>query len=265
MDSKNYTDVNARTIDGWVESGWEWGVPLSHGEFMRARSGDWRIFLTPCRAVPKEWFSPFLRYEELNNVKILGLAAGGGQQMPVMAALNARCTVLDYSDKQLEGDKAVSEREHYPIAIVKADMTKPLPFADGSFDMILHPVSNCYIEDVFPLWQECFRVLKKGGVLLAGMDNGFNFLFDDAENVPELVVKNPLPYNPLKDAALYQKSVEAGSGVQFSHTMEEQIGGQLKAGFTLTDLYEDRDASGLIAQYCPQYIATRAVKPSRRG
>jgi hypothetical protein len=42
--------------------------------------------------------------------------------------------------------------------------------------------------------------------------------------------------------------------------MEEQIGGQLKAGFVLTDLYEDTDNEG-IGEYIPNFIATRAVKP----
>ena len=53
-----------------------------------------------------------------------------------------------------------------------------------------------------------------------------------------------------------------GDGVQFSHTLDEQIGGQLKAGFTLKALYEDRDREGgsEIRKYYPQYFATLAVK-----
>lgn len=51
-------------------------------------------------------------------------------------------------------------------------------------------------------------------------------------------------------------------GIQFSHSMEEQLGGQLKAGFQLTDLYEDKDReNGMeIRKFAPQYMATRAVK-----
>ena len=26
----NYQDINAVTIDRWVEEGWEWGIPISH-------------------------------------------------------------------------------------------------------------------------------------------------------------------------------------------------------------------------------------------
>ena len=254
MNRQNYTDINSKTVDSWVKGGWEWGIPISHEEYVQAQNGRWDVLLTPSRFVPKAWFPP------LQGARLLGLASGGGQQMPIFAALGARCTVLDYSDSQLDSERLVSQREGYPIDIVKADMTKRLPFEDGSFDILFHPVSNCYVEDVYHVWNECFRVLKKGGVLLAGMDNGINFLFDDIENQP-LVAANKLPFNPLKDDALYQKLVDNNDGIQFSHTMEEQIGGQLKAGFILTGLYEDRDRQGALREYFPQYIATRAVKP----
>lgn len=255
MNNDNYTDLNAKTIDSWVRDGWEWGIPISHEEFAKAQKGCLCVLLTPTRLVPRAWFP------QLKDAKLLGLASGGGQQMPVFAALGAQCTILDYSDSQLESERLVSEREGYAIDIVKADMTKRFPFEDDSFDIIFHPVSNCYVEDVYHVWNECFRVLKKGGVLLAGMDNGINFLFDDnIENMP-LVATNKLPFNPLKDEALYKKMVDSNDGIQFSHTMEEQIGGQLKAGFILTDLYEDRRSQGALREYFPQFIATRSLKP----
>lgn len=260
MDKSNYTEINACTMDSWIEGGWEWGIPISRETYADAQSGKWGVLLTPCKYVPEAWFLPYYSGARLDGVKLLGLASGGGQQMPVFAALGADCTVLDYSDKQLESEKLVSEREGYPINIVKADMTKQLPFADESFDMIFHPVSNCYVEDVYHVWNECFRVLKSGGVLLAGMDNGINFHFENPEKAP-LVATNKLPFNPLKDDALFARALQYNEGVQFSHTMEEQIGGQLKAGLMLTDLYEDRDAGGVLSEYFPQYIATRAVRP----
>jgi ubiquinone/menaquinone biosynthesis C-methylase UbiE len=40
------------------------------------------------------------------------------------------------------------------------------------------------VEDVFHVWNECFRVLKKGGVLLAGMDNGMDYIFEDIYKAP---------------------------------------------------------------------------------
>ena len=84
-------------------------------------------------------------------------------------------------------------------------MTQPLPFADGSFDLIFHPVSNCYIREVRPLWRECARVLAPGGVLMAGLDNGINYLFDDAEQT----LTHRLPFDPLADEQLYRECMAA--------------------------------------------------------
>lgn len=255
-----YTDINSKTIDSWVENGWEWSTPISSDDFSKAKNGLWRevknMVLTPSKILPEEWLKPFLRDNRLDGVSVLGLASGGGQQMPIFAAMGAECTLLDYSDMQLSNDRMVAKREGYDISIVKADMTLRFPFEDESFDIIFHPVSNCYIEDVFHVWSECFRVLKSGGILLAGMDNGINFLTEDDN---PLLAVNKLPYNPLKDRGLYERGLSNNYGIQFSHTIEEQLGGQLKAGFILTDLYEDTDNIGMGA-YIPNYIATCAKK-----
>lgn len=248
----NYTDINSKTIDQWVEDGWEWGRPIDHETYEKAKQGEWQIILTPTRPVPKEW------YPELKGCKVLGLACGGAQQMPILTAAGANCTVLDYSEKQLGSERKVAEREGYEIEIVRADMTKPLPFEDETFDMIVHPVSNCYVEEVLPIWRECYRVLKKGGRLLAGLDNGINFLFNE---VDEGLIVYSLPSNPLKDPMLYEESVKNGWGVQFSHTLDEQIRGQIQAGFTLRDLYEDTDGVGFLHQHgVPTFWATLAIK-----
>jgi len=249
----NYTDINAKAVDSWVDDDWEWSIPTSHEDYIKAKNGDWKVVLTPLKPVPKDWFP------NLENKKLLGLACGGGQQMPIFKALGAACTVLDYSAKQLEKEKLVAERENYSINIVRADMTKTFPFADNSFDIIFHPVSNIFIEDVYHVWNECFRVLKSGGVLLAGLDNGINFLFDDDEVSIEIV--NKLPFNPLKNDELLKKLEADNTGIQFSHTLEEQIGGQLKAGFVLKDLYEDYNHGGLFKDYIPTFFATRSVRP----
>lgn len=249
---KNYTDINAKTFDKWNKEGWEWGIPIDSATFARAKRGDWSVLLTPTRPVPREWFG------EMKGKRVLGLASGGGQQMPVFCAAGAVCTVLDYSESQLESERMVAEREGYEIEIVRADMTKPLPFADGQFDLIFHPVSNCYIEQVEPVWRECFRILKKGGALLAGLDNGVNFAYGEDESR----LQYKLPFNPLKDERLYEESIRNDWGIQFSHTIDEQIGGQLRAGFRLTDVFQDTNGMGLLHEHgVPCYFATRAIKP----
>ena len=155
-----YQEINSKTIDRWVEEGWEWGKPVSHEEYEKAKAGTWDVKLTPVKFVPHSWLG------ELKGKRVLGLASGGGQQMPIFAALGAQCTVLDYSQRQLDSEKMVAEREGYDITIVRADMTKRLPFDENSFDLIFHPVSNCYVYAVLPIWRECARVLKPGGRLV---------------------------------------------------------------------------------------------------
>ena len=255
-----YTEINAKTIDSWAENGWEWGVPISHEDFTAAKAGKWNVLLTPTRSVPHEWFSPFQKNDRLDKAELLGLASGGGQQIPIFSALGASCTVLDYSDKQLESERLVADREGYKVNIVKADMTKKLPFEDNSFDIVFHPVSNCYIEDVYHVWNECFRVLKPNGILLAGMDNGFNFIVEDS-TVRPLTITNKLPYNPLKNPEQMELLQKNNEGIQFSHTFDEQIGGQINAGFAIVGAYEDFDNEpDAIADGIPSFWATKAIK-----
>lgn len=248
----NYQDINAQTIDRWIREGWEWGVPITHQAYLDALAGNWDVLLTPTKPVPKAWFG------DLKGKRILGLASGGGQQMPIFAALGAVCTVLDYSSAQLESERMVSQREGYDIRIIRADMTKPLPFDGSSFDLIFHPVSNCYVREVRPIFRECFRVLKPGGALMGGYDMGINFLVDEKE---ERIVYG-LPFDPIANPALMAELQQSDSGVQFSHTLEDQVGGQLAAGFQITDLYEDTNGYGRLHDMgIPSFAAIRAVKP----
>ena len=247
----NYQDINARTIDSWVEGGWEWGAPVSHETYEKACHGEWDVFLTPTRPVPHAWFG------DLRGKKLLGLASGGGQQMPVFTALGAECTVFDYSTRQIENEKTVAEREGYRIRAIRGDMTKPLPFDDEEFDLIFHPVSNCYIEEVRPVWKECFRILKHGGYLISGTSHYMDYIVDSDEKM----IVNSLPFNPLKNPEQMKQLQEEEAGVQFSHSLEEQIGGQLEAGFRLLDLYEDTNNVGRLYEMgIPSYLAMRSVK-----
>ena len=247
-----YQDINAQSIDRWIDEGWEWGIPISHEDYEKAQAGEWNVLLTPTKFVPHQWFG------DLKGKKVLGLASGGGQQMPIFAALGAVCTVLDYSEKQLESEHMVARREGYDIEIIRADMTKPLPFADESCDLIFQPVSNCYVEEVGPIFRECARILKHGGILLAGLDNGVNFLVDDDETQ----IVNTMPFNPLKNEAHRKQLEESDCGMQFSHTVQEQLGGQLEAGLVLTHIYGDTNGEGRLHDMNVEcFLATRAIKP----
>ena len=247
-----YTEQNGEIISSWKEKYDLWWMrPLSHEDFMKAAGGEDLLTLTPLRKVPFSW------YGDCRGKKVLGLASGGGQQMAILSALGAECTLLDISDTQLAADRMVSQREGYSIDIRKGDMTEPLPFADSSFDMVVNPVSNHYIRDIYPVFREIYRVLKPGGSFLAGLDTGIYWAFNEDGNG----LAHRLPFDPLADDAIRQELIENDMALVFSHTLEEQIGGQLKAGFLLRELLEDTNEAGPFFDYnVPTFILTRATK-----
>jgi SAM-dependent methyltransferase len=257
-------DVIAYNRGAWdreVEKGNPWTVPVGPEVIAAARRGEWSVLLTPTRPVPRDWFP------EMRGADVLCLASGGGQQGPIFAAAGARVTVLDNSPQQLARDRLVADREGLEIATVLGQMADLSAFPDESFDLVFHPVSNAFAPAVRPVWCEAWRVLRGGGVLLAGFMNPAIYLFDlelaDEQGVLE--VRYTLPYSDLKDAPeeLRRRYIEQGEPLEFSHSLEDQIGGQADAGFLITGLYEDGrppKSNDVLSRYMPVCIATRAAK-----
>jgi SAM-dependent methyltransferase len=237
-------------------------VPVGREAITAAKNGRWEIILTPTRPVPRDWFP------DLAGADVLCLASGGGQQGPILAAAGATVTVFDNSPKQLAQDRLVAERDGLLIDTIEGDMATLEVFASGSFDLIVHPVSNVFVPEVRPVWRECFRVLRAGGSLLAGITNPAVYLFDIelADRTGVLQVKYALPYSDASSLSdrERQRLLEEGWPLEFSHTLEDQIGGQLEAGFLLCGFYEDNyppQSEEPLAAYMPLFFATRAIKP----
>lgn len=253
--------IREHNRDAWdreVERGNEWTTPVSAWEIEAARRGEWRVLLTETKAVPREWF-PLLE-----GLYVLCLASGGGQQAPILAAAGARVTVFDNSPKQLAQDRLVAEREGLEIQTIEGDMRDLSALRTESFDLIFHPCSNLFVPEVRPVWREAFRVLRPGGTLLAGFMNPIFFIFEHEEKdrvVPE--VRYKLPYSDLTStpAEKREQLLASGEPLEFGHTLTDQIGGQIDAGFIITGFYEDHHRHLAISEYTQTYIATRAVKP----
>lgn len=255
-------DPIAHNRDAWdkqVGVGNEWTQPVSSDDIAGAREGDWSIVLIGYQPVPRDWFPA-----DFHGLDVLCLASGGGQQGPILAAAGANVTVFDNSPKQLEQDRMVADRDGLQIKTAQGDMRDLSAFADESFDLVFHPVSNLFCPDIRRVWRECFRVLRPGGVLLAGFMNPDLFIFDrESEDARgELVVRHRLPYSDLTHMTAEERERFIADGpLEWSHSLADQIGGQLEAGFVITRFAEAPHHASITAQYMAGYYATRAVKP----
>lgn len=237
-----------------------WCEPVDEATIAAARRGDWQVILTPNRPVPATWFG------EIAGARVLCLASGGGQQAPVLAAAGADVISFDAADEQLARDAEVAAREGLTLRTVRGDMADLGCFEDARFDLIFHPISNVFVPDVTAVWRECHRVLGDGGRLLAGFMNPDYYLFDHEaleRGAPPLATFE-LPFADVTDLdpERLRARVAAGVALEFSHSLDAQIGGQLAAGFVIAGFYEDRwDAAATpLDRYMATSMATLALR-----
>lgn len=255
---RDYLSFNQERWNRVAKKGIRFAVPLDHETIEKARQKSLSVSLTIGDPVPLTWF------EQAPGKRLLGLACGGGQQGPLFAAKGYDTTIMDYSEVQLASDRMVADREGLHIKTVQADMTKPFPFEDASFDIIFCPVSNVFIENLENMWREAYRVLKQGGLLMVGYMHPWTYMFDGDivwdQPEEEMRLIYSLPYNARELEAQGAITINPEYGYEFSHTLEEQIRGQLKQGFAMIDFYESRDERNRLAAYGPDYIANLCIK-----
>jgi len=119
-----------------------------------------------------------LLYTNLTGKRVLCLASGGGQQSVIFSLLGADVTVADISQGQLNGDIQASNHYGYKIKTVICNMLDLSIFSNDYFDIVFQPVSICFVPDVFPVYKEVFRILKKGGLYEVGHINPSTYPVD---------------------------------------------------------------------------------------
>ena len=254
----SYIEENAKIWDRRSANNDPWSIPVSSEEVKRAAEGIWNIVLTPTKPVPVNWLP-----KNLFGKAILCLASGGGQQGPILAAAGADVTVFDNSKVQLSKDEMVSRRDHLSIKTVLGNMQDLSAFEDESFDYIVHPWSNGYIDNILPVWKECARVLKPNGILLSGFGNPISCIFNVGKFEKGILeVENPIPYADIEHMDDPEtRAIAEADGYLWSHTLEAQIQGQIDAGFAIIGFYEDIGGNAL-DRYINSSIATKAIKLS---
>ncbi len=256
----DYLSNNQKAWDYQATTDSPWSQPVSNHEIEQAKQGQWEVHLTP-KALPSHWL------DDIQDKSILCLASAGGQQAPILAAAGANVTVFDFSEKQLDKDRFVAQRNHLKLNAIQGDMRDLSIFSDASFDYVFHPISNLYIPDVNPVWSECYRVLKSNGRLLSSFFNPVVFIGDRNPNHLQTGIIKPCYTMPFRemDILTAEQLLEKESrqeALVFGHSLTDLIGGQCKAGFQMIDFYEDWQPNPrfVVDKYLPTFLATYSKK-----
>lgn len=101
------------------------------------------------------------RFKHFNGEKVLDLGCGYGFFTDYFRTICANAVGIDGSEKMIEIAK-----ERYPMADFSVmDITKPLDFENGLFDMVFSNQVFMDVENIDFVFSECGRLLKIGGIL----------------------------------------------------------------------------------------------------
>ncbi|MEL6111049.1 MAG: class I SAM-dependent methyltransferase [Planctomycetota bacterium] len=233
MDS---TQFNRQAWDNIATSRHRWFTPCTADEIEVAREGQVSFRVTACKTVPARWIG------DVKDRRVLVLAGGGGHQGPLLAAAGADVTVVDFSDEQLAIDRRVAETHQLKLKTVCADMSSLDAFGDQHFDLVINPCSVNFVAVVPPVWLEAARVLRVGGVLITGLIQPVNFLFDAGKrDRGQLEVRFRIPYSDLDlPEEERDRTIGPERPIDFGHSLTDLLGAQLAAGFHPTDPPSDR-------------------------
>jgi len=253
-----YVEHNAKAGDSEVDKHNIWTNGCTEEQIEKAQKGELDMVLSPFKQVPPSWVA------DVKGKEILALACGGGQQAVLLSLAGAHVTLFDISEKQLARDASYAGRLHLDMKFCKGDMRDLSRFADSTFDMIYNPTSTCFIDEVHSMYHHCYRILKPGGRLLTSITNPVLYLFDEKKALKNhLRVKYTIPYSDLKSLGKkeLEKRMRKNDTIEFSHTLQDLLGGLTDCGFHLTGVYTDTAGFMMIDSYIHDcYLAVRAEK-----
>jgi SAM-dependent methyltransferase len=203
--------------------------------------------------------------QPLPGKRVLCLASGGGRQGPLFAALGSVVTVVDISPAMLEQDHAVALARGLKLETLATSMDDLSALGEGIFDVVVQPVSTCYVPDIRKVYREVARVLKPGGM----------YMSKHKQPVSMQATLKPTPYGYVVQEEYYRQGPlpesapslhrEAGT-LEFVHRWGDMLGGLCRAGFSIEDImeprYTEKDAvHGSFAHrsaFIPPYIEIKA-------
>ena len=254
----DYKSANSKAWDWEAGHGSAWARMVCQDDIEKARNGHPGIRVTINKEVPESWIEP------LRGGNVLALAAGGGQQAPLFAAYGCSTTVLDISRKMLERDMEAKTAYGLDIRCIQGDMEDLSAFRDKEFRGIINPVSLNFIEDIRKVFREENRVLEDNGRLIFGIANPALYIFDDRLlEKGRMKVKYTLPFSDTKSLSEKElrKRIGKNDTVEFSHTLEDIIGGVTDSGFAIEGFFSDTTSFEPVDSFLVDcYIAFLCIK-----
>jgi SAM-dependent methyltransferase len=204
---------------------------------------------------------------DIRGWRVLCLAAGGGRHSALYAAAGAHVTVVDISGEMLALDRAVAAERGFDVRLVQTSMDELSMFAPGEFDLVIHPVSTCYVADVAPVFHAVARATRPGGLYISQHKSPVSL---QTSLRPEsasgtYVLREPYYRDGPLPAADPGRLRERGT-LEFLHRWEQLLGGVCRAGFAIEDVLEPLHASqdiehgnfGHRAKYVAPYVRIKA-------
>lgn len=212
--------------------------------------------------------------ESIRGWKVLCLAAGGGRQSGLYAAAGAEVTVIDLSPAMLELDRISAERRQHSIRILEGSMDDLSMFRGELFDLVIHPVSTCYLPNVTAVFEQVASVLKQGGLYISQHKSPASLQTSTHRVGGHYVMLHPYyrraPVPPPKPSTSVSRRLREPGATEFLHRWEELIGGMCRSGFLIEDLVEPMhtqsnsviDTFADRANFVPPYVRIKARRKS---
>lgn len=186
---------------------------------------------------PLGWLGPDIRGRH-----VLCLAAGGGRQGPLYAAAGAVVTVVDISPGMLSLDREMARQYRLDLRLIEASMDRLPMLADRSFDLVIHPVSTCYVQNVQPVFEEVARVIRSDGLYVSQHKQPVSLQSSIEPKRGGYVVQHAYyrrdPVPPPAERTPAAARLREARATEYLHRWEELVGGICRAGFVVEDLVE---------------------------
>ena len=212
----------------------------------------------------------------LRGLEVLCLAAGGGKHGPIYAAAGASVTVVDLSASMLDLDRQVARERKLHLELIQSSMDELTMLKNDYFDLVIHPVSSCYLPTLKQVFSEIVRVCRPGGLYMSqhksprslqsslqpNLNGRYELLFPECQSGDNSRALPPAPPSRLR---------EAGTD-EFVHSLTDILGGICRAGFSIEDFFEPNEGDQEAvrgsfthrAAFLPPYIRILARKYGQR-